>query len=144
MFVRRIKFSAVISFVPANRIKQKLTVGSSTVFQRLAADDVVRYQSGKVNKCRLRRACNKVLRATVHLWVNSSRLTCEWAQAYYQTKRDEGQSHASALRCLGKRWLKILWRFWQNHEACNEAKYLAQLQKRGALTWTKLQTPQTV
>ena len=104
----------------------------------------VSYQSGKVNKCRLRRACNKVLRATVHLWANSSRLTCEWAQAYYQMKRDEGQSHASALRCLGKRWLKILWRLWQNHEAYNEAKYLAQLQKRGALTWTKLQTPQTM
>jgi transposase len=104
----------------------------------------VSYQSGKVNKCRLRRACNKVLRATVHLWVNGSRLTCAWAQAYYQTKRDEGHSHASALRCLGKRWLKILWRLWQNNEAYDEAKYLAQLQRRGSLTWIKLQAAQTV
>jgi transposase len=103
----------------------------------------VSYQSGKINKCRLRRACNKVLRATVHLWANSSRLTCAWAQAYYQSKRDEGQSHASALRCLGKRWLKILWRLWQNHEVYDEAKYLAQLQRRGSLTWTKLQPTQT-
>jgi transposase len=103
----------------------------------------VSYQSGKVEKCRLRRACNKVLRATVHLWANASRQTCEWAQAYYEHKRAEGQSHASALRCLGKRWLKILWRLWQNGEAYDEQKYLTQLQRRGSLTWTKLPAPQT-
>jgi transposase len=76
----------------------------------------VSYQSGQVKKCRLRRACNKVLRATVHLWANSSRMTCSWAQSYYQIKRGEGHSHASALRCLGKRWLKILWRLWQSRQ----------------------------
>lgn len=100
----------------------------------------VSYQSGQVEKCRLRRACNKVLRATVHLWANSSRLSCDWAQAYYQHKRAKGHSHASALRCLGKRWLKILWRLWQNRQAYDEAKHLAQLERRHALTWTQLQT----
>jgi DNA-binding response OmpR family regulator len=29
------------------------------------------------------------------------------AETYYQQKRGEGQSHACALRCLGRRWLKI-------------------------------------
>lgn len=101
----------------------------------------VSYQSGKVEKCRLRRACNKVLRATVHLWANSSRQTCAWAQAYYQVKREEAQSHASALRCLGKRWLKILWHLWQTRQAYDEQKYLTQLQRRGGPTWTKLQVP---
>jgi transposase len=99
----------------------------------------VSYQSGKVKKCRLRQACNKVLRATVHLWANASRQSCDWAQAYYAHKRAEGHSHASALRCLGKRWLKILWRIWQTGEAYDETKYLAQLQRRGSLTWSKLQ-----
>lgn len=32
----------------------------------------VSYQSGKVNQCRLRRACHKVLRATVHLWATAA------------------------------------------------------------------------
>ncbi len=114
------------------------------VLLRQAGVSPVSYQSGKVNKCRRRRACNKVLRATVHLWANASRLTCEWAQPYYAHKRAEGQSHASALRCLGKRWLKILWRLWQNDQAYDEAKYLGQLQRRGALTWTKLQATKTV
>jgi len=107
-----------------------------------AGVSLVSYQSGKVSKCRLRRACNKVLRATVHLWANASRQTCGWAQAYYQHKRAEGQNHASALRCLGKRWLKILWRLWQNGQAYDEAKYLTQLQRRGALTWTILSAAQ--
>lgn len=104
----------------------------------------VSYQSGQVSQCRLRRACNKVLRATVHLWANSSRLTCEWAQAYYQHKRSAGHSHASALRCLGKRWLKILWRLWQSRQPYDETKHLQQLQRRGALTWAQMQAVPTV
>lgn len=99
----------------------------------------VSYQSGQVNKCRLRRACNKVLRATVHLWANATLQTCAWARAYYDLKRAEGQSHASALRCLAKRWLKILWHLWQHHQAYDEATYLAQLQRRNSPTWAKLQ-----
>jgi transposase len=99
----------------------------------------VSYQSGQVEKCRLRRACNKVLRATVHLWVNGSRLTCAWAQAYYERKRAEGHSHASALRCLGKRWLKILWRLWQDHKPYDQTVHEAALQRRGSLTWQQLQ-----
>jgi transposase len=101
----------------------------------------VRYQSGQIDKCHLRRACNKVLRTTVHLWVNGSRLSCPWADAYYKAKREEGQSHANALRCLGKRWFKILWRLWQNRQTYDEQKYLAQLKSRDAFTWHRLQLP---
>ena len=104
----------------------------------------VSYQSGQVEKCRLRRACDKLLRATVHLWTNASRIKCGWAQAYYAHKRAQGHSHASALRCLGKRWLKILWRLWQDRRPYDEAQYLAQLKRRGALTWTKLQATPTL
>lgn len=77
----------------------------------------VSYQSVQVERCRLRWACVKTLRATVHLWANASRATCGWAQAYYEQKRAQGHSHARALRCLGKRWLKILWRLWQNQRS---------------------------
>ena len=73
----------------------------------------VSYQSGQINRTRFRRACHKILRQTVHLWVNLSRVKCPWAEAYYWKKREEGQSHACALRCLGQRWLKILWKMWQ-------------------------------
>jgi hypothetical protein len=33
----------------------------------------------------------------------------------YRQRRIFGKSHASALRCLGQRWLKILWKMWQTN-----------------------------
>lgn len=78
-------------------------------------------QSGKNRWVSFRRACNKNLRATLHHWANKSRPKCAWAQAYYQHKRDHGQSHAAALRCLANRWVKILWKMWQTHTPYDEA-----------------------
>ncbi len=78
-------------------------------------------ESGKSRWVHFRRGCNKCLRATVHLWANLSREKCAWAQAYYQHKREEGKTHACALRCLGQRWLKILWKMWQTGTAYDEA-----------------------
>lgn len=99
----------------------------------LAGVSPVSFQSGQKRRCRLRRACNKGLRFTVHLWANATRKSSPWAQAYYQHKRDQGHSHASALRCLGKRWLKILWRMWQEHRPYEESLHLKHLQARSPL-----------
>lgn len=81
-----------------------------------AGTSPVRYQSGQIDKARIRWACNTVLRHVVHLWADCSRKKSPWAQAYYLQKRQKGMSHAAALRCLGKRWLKVLWRLWQNRQ----------------------------
>ena len=86
---------------------------SPQALQCYAGTAPISYESGQIKKARFRRACQKVLRHTVHLWANLSRAECPWAEAYYQKKREEGQSHACALRCLGQRWLKILWKMWQ-------------------------------
>jgi hypothetical protein len=99
----------------------------------------VSYQSGKIRKARMRYVCDHFLRHTVHLWVDESRKTCAWAQAYYKAKRDQGHEHASALRCLGKRWLKVLWRMWQDHTPYQEAHYLHALQQHGSQVWQTLQ-----
>lgn len=88
----------------------------------------VSFQTGQLKKARFRRACHKVLRHTVHLWVDLSRHQCPWANAYYHQKRKEGQSHACALRCLGQRWLKILWKMWQTRE-----RYDPELHQRNQL-----------
>lgn len=81
--------------------------------QCLAGTAPVSYQSGQIYKVRLRRHCNKPLRHAVHLWANLSRQSCAWAAVYYDHLRARGKSHACALRCLGQRWLKILWKMWQ-------------------------------
>ena len=81
----------------------------------------ISFQSGQIHQARFRRACNKSLRTAVHLWANGSRKKCAWAAAYYTRKREQGKSHACALRCLGQRWLAILWKMIQTGRPYDEA-----------------------
>lgn len=89
-------------------------------------------QSGKMRFACLRRACNKHLRCTVHHWADKSRLLCAWAEAYYQHKKSQGLNHAAALRCLGQRWLKILWKMWQTSKPYDEARHTRNQIKNGS------------
>lgn len=82
--------------------------GNHQTLQCIAGTAPVSYESGQMHKVRVRRACDKFLRHTIHLWANSFRRASTWGQTYYDKKRTEGMSHACALRCLGQRLLKIL------------------------------------
>jgi len=104
--------------------------GSHEVLQCIAGTAPISYQSGKLNKARVRWACDKFLRHTVHLWADCFRKASAWGQTYYQQKRDEGKTHACALRCLGQRLLKILYRmlvtkktYDAEFHACNQKKH---------------------
>jgi len=92
----------------------------------------VSFQSGKIDKARIRWACDVTLRHTVHLWADGSRKKSPWARAYYARKREQGQDHASALRCLGKRWLKILWRLWTDRQTYDEARHQQDQKQHGS------------
>ena len=96
--------------------------------QCLAGTAPVSYQSGQIHKVYLRRHCNKLLRHAVHLWANLSRQSCPWAAVYYEQLRTRGKNHACALRSLGQRWLKILWKMWQTG-----TRYDAELHARNQL-----------
>jgi transposase len=100
--------------------------------QCLAGTAPVSFQSGQILKVYIRRHCNKHLRAAIHLWANLSRSHVPWAQQYYQAHRDKGQSHACALRCLGQRWLKILWKMWQTRSAYDPDLHARNQQKHGS------------
>lgn len=100
--------------------------------QAYAGTAPVTQQSGKSSFVHVRRACNKTLRATVHMWADLSRTSCAWAQAYYQQKKKQGKSHATALRCLGNRWLKILWTLWQKRTPYNEALHMQNQVRHGS------------
>jgi transposase len=88
----------------------------------------VSFQSGQMHKVQIRHACNKHLRAAVHLWADQTSRHCPWSKVYYQAMRARGKSHACALRNLGQRWLKILWKMWQTH-----SPYDAQLHSKNQL-----------
>ncbi len=83
--------------------------------QCMAGTAPVSFQSGKIHKVKIRRACNKQLRQTMHLFSDHSRAKCPWAATCYEAQRQRGKTHAQALRCLGQRWLKIIWKMWQTH-----------------------------
>ena len=95
--------------------------------QCLAGTAPVCKQSGKMRQVHMRFSCNKILRCTIHLLSDLSRKQCPWAQIYYKTLRERGQTHARALRCLGQRWIKILWKMWQTR-TCYDAELHARNQ----------------
>lgn len=102
--------------------------------QSYAGTAPVTIQSGQSIRRKLRRSCNRNLRTTVHLWADLSRNYCAWASIYYKTHRKNGQSHSCALRCLGQRWLKILWKMWQSKTPYDDALHLRNQTEHGS--WT--------
>lgn len=116
--------------------------GDAQSLQCYAGTAPVSFQSGQMHKVRFRRACNKCLRATVHLWANLSRPRCAWAESYYQQKRREGKSHSCALRCLGQRWLKILWKMWQTRTPYDGAVHLQNQVRHGSWVLALAPPPQ--
>jgi transposase len=106
--------------------------GSQEVLQCIAGTAPVSYQSGKFNKARIRWACDKFLRHTVHLWADCFRKASAWGQTYYQQKRAQGMTHACALRCLGQRLLKILHRMLVTRKPYDGELHSRNQQKHGS------------
>lgn len=83
----------------------------------LAADagmSPVALESGKRRAATFRRACDKRLRVAVATLADSTRHWHPWAKDVYRRARDRGQDHPHAIRTLGRAWLRVLWRCWQD------------------------------
>jgi len=106
--------------------------GDHAVLRCIAGTAPVSYQSGRINKVRIRWSCDKFLRHTIHLWADCFRKASAWGQAYYHKKREEGMSHACALRCLGQRLLKILFRMLQDRKPYDAELHARNQQKHGS------------
>jgi transposase len=105
---------------------------SAEGLQAYAGSAPVTFKSGQMEKHVVRHACAPFLRCAVHQWADHSRTKCAWARTYYLAHRKKGQSHACALRCLGQRWLKILWRMWQDGKRYDEALHTRNQIKHGS------------
>jgi transposase len=110
-----------------------------SALQSLAGTAPVSYQSGQIHKVYLRRHGNKPLGYAVHLWANLSRRCSPWAELYYQALRARGKSHPGALRCLGQRWLKIVWKMWPTRR-CYDPELHARNQLKHGSWVLKLQS----
>jgi len=106
--------------------------GSFEVLQCYAGTAPISFQSGQIHKAKIRWACDKFLRHTLHLWADCFRKTSAWGQTYYQKKRDQGMSHACALRCLGQRLLKILIKMLTDKKPYDAELHARNQQKHGS------------
>jgi Transposase/Transposase IS116/IS110/IS902 family len=86
--------------------------------------------SGKFRVVKMRFHCNRQARTVLHLYAQASRRKCAWAEEFYQKQRQAGRTHSGALRSLANKWLRILFRMWQDRKPYDEAAYLAALQRR--------------
>jgi transposase len=120
---------------------ERIRFESAEGLQAYAGTAPLTIKSGQIQKHRVRFSCSPYLRAAVHLWVDHSRQNCAWAQSYYRAHREKGHTHACALRCLGQRWLKILWKMWQTGSRYDEALHTRNQVKHGSWLLT-LQRPQ--
>jgi transposase len=117
---------------------------NAEALQRYAGTAPAHFGSGQIERVRLRHACNKELRASVHHWAQQASRYCPWAKLYYEKHRSLGKSHASTLRSLGQRLLKILWRIWQDHALYDEVRHNENQKKHGSWLAPLLPQPQVV
>lgn len=85
--------------------------------------------SGKSKIVIRRVASPKFLLQTFHEFANCSRNFSVWAQAYYEMARDLGKPHHMAIRSLAFKWIRIMYRCWQNRIEYDEVKYLQALKR---------------
>lgn len=90
----------------------------------LAADagmSPVAVESGRKKVACFRHACDHRLRTATGVLADATRHHHPWAQDRYTAARARGQNHQRAIRTLGRAWLRVLWRCWQNGVAYNPA-----------------------
>ena len=95
-------------------------------------------QSGKRHRVGIRRRCNKHWRDVMHLFAYSSTHWCSWAKAFYDTHREQGDHHASALRKLADKWLKIINRMLETGEPYDDQQYVEALRRNGSPLYLRL------
>jgi transposase len=97
--------------------------------QKYSGTAPITIASGKSKSVVRRVACPKFLLQTFHEFANCSRRFSVWAQAFYEMKREQGKTHHMAVRALAFKWIRIMYRCWQNRTEYDEIKYIKALQK---------------
>ena len=105
-----------------------------------SSDDILKYsgiapvmeRSGQKSWVHWRYSCPKFLRQSFVEWASESIRHSFWAREFYRVQRDKGKSHHAAVRALAFKWIRILFRCWQDRKPYDEAKYLMALQKKGS------------
>src|SRR5215831_1863901 len=112
--------------------EQRARYAAAAELQKYAGIAPVTERSGKKAWVHWRLQCPKFLRQTFVEWAAESIRHSFWAQVYYQQQRDKGKAHQAAVRALAFKWIRILYRCWQERTPYDESVYLQALNRRGA------------
>lgn len=106
--------------------------GSAEQLQKYSGIAPVTERSGNKRWVHWRLHCPRFQRQTFVEFAALSLPHCYWAKAYYEQQRSRGSSRQAALRALAFKWIRIMYRCWQNRMPYDEAKYLNALKRRGS------------
>jgi transposase len=112
--------------------EQRERYASAAELQKYAGIAPVTERSGQKSWVHWRLQCPKFLRQTFVEWAAESIRHSFWARVYYQQQRDKGKAHQAAVRALAFKWLRILFRCWQDRTLYDESAYLNALNNRGS------------
>lgn len=105
---------------------------SASDVQQLAGIAPVTKQSGRTRLVHWRWSVPTFVRQTFHEFAQQSVRWSPWARAYYAQQRARGQTKHAAFRALAFKWIRIIWRCWQDRTRYDEARYTRALHLRGA------------
>lgn len=105
---------------------------TATELQARAGIAPITVCSGKQSHVRWRWAASTFLRPTFQEFAHHSVRTCHWARVFYHQQRQRGKSHHAAVRSLAFKWIRILWRCWQDRVPYDDARYERALATRGS------------
>ena len=93
--------------------------------------------SGKSRVVYARAACPKFDRQTFHEFSRLSVAHCQWARNYVQYYTAKGKKYHAIIRALAYKWIRILFKCWQERTPYNDDQYMQTLKKRGSIfaTW---------
>ena len=112
--------------------EQRERDASAAELQQYAGIAPVTERSGKKAWVHWRLQCPKFLRQTFVEWAAESIRHSFWARVYYQQQRDKGKAHQAAVRALAFKWIRILYRCWQDRTLYDESVDLNALNNRGS------------
>jgi hypothetical protein len=101
----------------------------------------VTVRSGNSSWVRWRWQCPKFIRQTFVEWAGQTINKSAWAGAYYRQQRAKGATYEVAVRALAFKWIRILYRCWQDRRPYDESKYLAALRRNGSSVLKYLADP---
>ncbi len=96
---------------------------TSAPLEARAGQSAVAVESGKRKVGSFRWACNKRLRDAVSVLADASRKHNPWAKKIYDDAIARGKDHPHAIRILGRAWLRVIWRIWQDRKPYDPTRH---------------------